>query len=42
MISGRQFQGEVDEVFTFAEKSEYAPPEDVFRDVYADGLEVMS
>ncbi len=37
-----QFQKEVDEAFEFAEQSPYAPPEDVFRDVYADGLEVKS
>ena len=38
----KQFQKEVDEAFEFAEQSPYAPPEDVFRDVYADGLEVKS
>jgi pyruvate dehydrogenase E1 component alpha subunit len=38
----RQFQKDVDEAFAFAERSPYAPPEDVFRDVYADGLEVQS
>jgi acetoin:2,6-dichlorophenolindophenol oxidoreductase subunit alpha len=38
----KQFQSEVDEAFTFAAKSGFAPPEEVFRDVYADGTEVMS
>lgn len=38
----KQFQKEVDEAFESAEQSPYAPPEDVFRDVYADGLEVKS
>jgi acetoin:2,6-dichlorophenolindophenol oxidoreductase subunit alpha len=38
----KKFQKEVDEAFEFAEQSPYAPPEDVFRDVYADGLEVKS
>jgi TPP-dependent pyruvate/acetoin dehydrogenase alpha subunit len=38
----KQFQREVDEAFEFATKSEYAPPEEVFRDVYADGLEVKA
>lgn len=38
----KQFQKEVDEAFEFAERSPYAPPGDVFRDVYADGLEVKS
>ncbi|MBN1105010.1 MAG: thiamine pyrophosphate-dependent dehydrogenase E1 component subunit alpha [Deltaproteobacteria bacterium] len=37
-----QFQKEVDEAFAFAEQSPYAPPEEVFRDVYAEGLEVKS
>jgi len=38
----KQFQSEVDEAFDFAAKSEFAPPEEVFRGVYADGTEVMS
>jgi TPP-dependent pyruvate/acetoin dehydrogenase alpha subunit len=38
----KQFEREVDEAFEFATKSEYAPPEEVFRDVYADGLEVKA
>jgi len=37
----KQFQKEVDEAFEFAEQSEYAPAEEVFRDVYADGGEVI-
>ncbi|MEW6668861.1 MAG: thiamine pyrophosphate-dependent dehydrogenase E1 component subunit alpha [Thermodesulfobacteriota bacterium] len=38
----RQFQKEVDDAFEFAEQSPYAPPEDVFRDVYADGPELKA
>jgi pyruvate dehydrogenase E1 component alpha subunit len=37
----KQFQKEVDEAFEFARQSEYAPPEEVFRDVYAEGGEVI-
>jgi len=36
-----QFQKEVDEAFEFAEQMEYAPADEVFRDVYADGGEVI-
>jgi len=38
----RQYQKNVDEAFVFAEQSPHAPPGEVFRDVYADGLEVKS
>lgn len=38
----RQFQRQVDEAFEFAARSEYAPPEEVFRDVYAQGEEVTA
>ena len=37
----KQFQKEVDEAFEFAGQSEYAPADEVFRDVYADGGEVI-
>lgn len=36
----RQFEREIDAAFEFARQSEYAPSEEVFRDVYADGGEV--
>jgi TPP-dependent pyruvate/acetoin dehydrogenase alpha subunit len=38
----KQFQGEVDEAFAFARRSEYAPSEEVFRDVYAEEGEVRA
>ncbi len=32
-----EYQKEVDEAFRFAREDNYAPPEEVFRDVYAEG-----
>jgi pyruvate dehydrogenase E1 component alpha subunit len=39
-ITGLQeeYRQEVDEAFHFARESPYAPPEEVFRDVYAEGV----
>jgi TPP-dependent pyruvate/acetoin dehydrogenase alpha subunit len=37
----KQFQKEVDEAFDSARQSEYAPPDEVFKDVYAEGGEVI-
>ncbi len=37
----KQSKREVDEAFEFAANSEYAPPEEVFRDVYAGREEVV-
>jgi pyruvate dehydrogenase E1 component alpha subunit len=33
-----QYQREVDEAFQFARENKYAPPEEVFADVYAKGV----
>jgi len=35
-----KYRQEVDEAFRFARESPYAPPEEVFRDVYAGGAKV--
>jgi pyruvate dehydrogenase E1 component alpha subunit len=36
----KKYRQEVDEAFHFARESPYAPPEEVFRDVYAEGAKV--
>jgi pyruvate dehydrogenase E1 component alpha subunit len=36
----KKYRQEIDEAFHFARESPYAPPEEVFRDVYAEGVKV--